>query len=185
MSKTAAQRAREFNNNPSLRGEATGARLFCLLDERQTTWTANGIFSADDLDHRLAKLTHKTLYKNMYEEKSSVDYDALSAPEIVALTEAIYEEMPRLGSNLPLRGWKGSLYEGGIRVPTIANWPGMVRPGEMDAPAHIVDWMPTLCQRGGHRAEADLHLDGRDIWPLIAQEAEEAPRTLYWRTPSA
>ena len=52
---------------------------------------------------------------------------------------------PVLGSNLPLRGWKGQLYEGGIRVPTVVNRPGTLQPGAVDAPVHIVDWMPTFC----------------------------------------
>ncbi|MBN1419545.1 MAG: sulfatase-like hydrolase/transferase [Planctomycetes bacterium] len=89
-----------------------------------------------------------------------------------------------LGDNRPLRGWKGDVYEGGIRVPAFVNWPGVLSPGTIAAAVHVVDWMPTLCRLTGCRPERDLSWDGRDIWPLIAGEGgEAAPRTLYWKTP--
>jgi len=51
-----------------------------------------------------------------------------------------YADKPHtvLGDNRPLRGWKGDLYEGGIRVPALANWPGVLKPGELNVPMHIV-----------------------------------------------
>ncbi len=89
-----------------------------------------------------------------------------------------------LGSNLPLRGWKGQVYEGGIRVPALANWPDGLNHGVVEVPVHIVDWMPTLCQLTGYQPEQDLNWDGRDVWPLVNQSASNAEtRTLYWRTP--
>ena len=91
-----------------------------------------------------------------------------------------------LGDNRPLRGWKGDVYEGGIRVPALANWPGVLKPGTAPAPVHIVDWMPTLCGLAGCAPERDLHWDGADVWPLIAGGGRPAgPRTLYWKTPGA
>jgi len=96
-----------------------------------------------------------------------------------------YADKPHdvLGDNRPLRGWKTDVYEGGIRVPAMANWPAVLKPGTMQAPVHIVDWMPTLCKLAGHAPRADLKWDGQDIWPLIQDRAARAkPRTLYWRT---
>ena len=91
-----------------------------------------------------------------------------------------------LGNNLPLRGWKGDVYEGGIRVPALANWKGVLEPGSMTAPVHIVDWMPTFCKLAGYSPNADPKWDGKDIWPLIrSRAAHSEPRTLYWRTPGA
>ena len=90
------------------------------------------------------------------------------------------------GSNRPLRGGKGDLYEGGIRVPTVANWPGRLRPGRCDVPLHIVDWMPTLTKLAGFRAEGDPRWDGADVWPQISGASRAAPsRPLYWTTPRA
>lgn len=86
-------------------------------------------------------------------------------------------------NNDPLRGIKGDLYEGGIRVPTLANWPGMLNPGKFESPAHISDWMPTLCALAGYQAGSDLKWDGRNLWPaLTGQPLEE--RLLYWAGPN-
>ena len=91
-----------------------------------------------------------------------------------------------LGNNLPLRGWKFDVYEGGIRVPALANWPGVLKPGKVTAPVHLVDWMPTFCELVGHTPARDLRWDGLNIWPLItgAVTKPEA-RSLYWKTREA
>jgi arylsulfatase A-like enzyme len=93
-----------------------------------------------------------------------------------------YKACPVLGSNLPLRGLKAQLYEGGIRVPTIVNWPGKLAPRKVDSPVHVVDWMPTLTRLAGYKSKEDLKWDGRNIWPLLTgQVTPPEPRTLYWR----
>jgi arylsulfatase A-like enzyme len=99
-----------------------------------------------------------------------------------------YADKPHtvLGNNLPLRGWKGDVYEGGIRVPALANWPGVLKPGKVTAPVHIADWMPTFCELAGHTPARDLQWDGRTIWPLITREVTKPEaRSLYWKTPEA
>src|SRR5690606_40092805 len=90
-----------------------------------------------------------------------------------------------MGNNEPLRGWKTDLYEGGIRVPALVNWPGVVPSGEVvEAPLHIVDWASTLIQLVGGQALADWKLDGENIWPLLTGEEKDLePRPLYWKTP--
>jgi len=93
---------------------------------------------------------------------------------------------PVLGNNRPLRGWKGNVYEGGIRVPAFVNWPGVLAPGELDMPIHIVDWMPSLCALTGCPPERDLGWDGTNVWPVIRGAVSSAPtRPLYWKTPNA
>jgi len=97
-----------------------------------------------------------------------------------------YADKPHtvLGDNRPLRGWKGDVYEGGIRVPALANWPGVLKPGVCDRAIHIVDWMPTLCTLAGYTSDKDLDWDGTNVWPAIAGEAQdEANRSLYWKAP--
>lgn len=99
-----------------------------------------------------------------------------------------YADKPHtvLGDNRPLRGWKGEVYEGGIRVPALANWPGVLKPGSLARPVHIVDWMPTLCTLVGYSRQEDLKWDGKNVWPLICGQAADAkPRLLYWKTPNA
>ncbi|MFW6290107.1 MAG: sulfatase-like hydrolase/transferase [Mariniphaga sp.] len=97
-----------------------------------------------------------------------------------------YADKPHevLGNNYPLRGWKGDLYEGGIRVPAIANWPGTLNPGAADFPMHVSDWLPTICSLIGSETEIEsLNPDGRNNWPLLSgQQHAAAERSIYWKT---
>jgi arylsulfatase A-like enzyme len=91
-----------------------------------------------------------------------------------------YTAGPAGGANQPLRGKKTELYEGGIRVPALVNWPGRLKPGQMTAPVHVVDWMPTLCGQAGYKPDQDLKWDGQDIWPVLTGAVAAKPRELYW-----
>ena len=71
--------------------------------------------------------------------------------------------------NDPYRGGKGSLYEGGVRVPAIVNWPVKLKPRVVNDPLHMVDIMPTLLALAGGKASPDHPLDGRDMWATIAE----------------
>lgn len=95
-----------------------------------------------------------------------------------------YPEGPLPGNNAPLRGKKGDVYEGGIRVPTIACWPGYLKPGTYDGTAHIVDWMPTLCSLAGHTPETDLRWDGINLWSVLTGGKVPEARGLYWQGPN-
>lgn len=89
-------------------------------------------------------------------------------------------DSPVLSSNLPLRGQKNTLYEGGIRVCALANWPGQLAPRKVTAPMHAVDWMPTLTGLVGYKPASDLKWDGQNVWPaLTGKVTEPAPRTIY------
>lgn len=83
---------------------------------------------------------------------------------------------PLNSENDPLRGQKGQLYEGGIRVCAFANWPGKLAPRKVTAPLHVVDWFPTIAALAG--APADPAWDGLDRWDVL-NGAEAAPRTIY------
>jgi arylsulfatase A-like enzyme len=73
------------------------------------------------------------------------------------------------GSNLPLRGGKTGPYEGGVRVPAVAAWPGRWPAGTVvDAPLHVVDWYPTLLALAGARLEQPRPVDGRDLSDVLA-----------------
>jgi arylsulfatase A-like enzyme len=87
-------------------------------------------------------------------------------------------------SNAPLRGIKGDLYEGGIRVPTLASWPGILKAGKFEAPAIISDWMPTLCTIAGYKPTTDLKWDGTSLWPALKEGAGLPARLLYFTGPS-
>ncbi len=85
-------------------------------------------------------------------------------------TEGGVKEGSLPASNGNLRGGKGSLYEGGVRVPTIFNWPAKLKPRVVDEPLHMVDIMPTaLALAGATVNPADKPLDGKDIWATVAE----------------
>ncbi len=87
-----------------------------------------------------------------------------------------------LGSNGTLRGFKGSVWEGGHRVPGIACWPGTVEAGR-ESPATTIgmDVMPTMLELAGVEAPAERPLDGVSFASLLkGDEPEGEPRTLVW-----
>lgn len=79
---------------------------------------------------------------------------------------------PRPGDNTPLRGNKGSLWEGGVRAAAFANWPGKIPAGQrITHPMHIIDWYPTLVKLAGATLEGSQPLDGKDVWSLLTEQA--------------
>jgi hypothetical protein len=76
----------------------------------------------------------------------------------------------------PLRGGKGSTWEGGVREPTIAWWPGKVAPGSVcDAVAGNIDFLPTFVGLAGGAVPTDNKIDGKDIAPLLFGATKESP----------
>lgn len=85
------------------------------------------------------------------------------------------------GSALPLRGGKGSTWEGGVRVPTIAWWPGKIAPGSVcDAVAGTIDLLPTAVALSGGTVPAEPVIDGRDLSPLLFGKTKESPREAHY-----
>lgn len=79
-----------------------------------------------------------------------------------------------------LRGGKGSVYEGGIRVPFFVRWPVQLRPGRVNRVAAHIDVLPTLLEAAGIDRPTDLKLDGVSLMPLLAGKDDDWPeRTLY------
>ncbi|MFH1568640.1 MAG: sulfatase [Gemmatimonadota bacterium] len=79
------------------------------------------------------------------------------------------------GSNAPLRGTKGTTWEGGMRLPLVARWPGQVPAGAACGEvATSMDLLPTLAGLAGSRVPGDRIIDGRDIRPLLLGEAGAA-----------
>ena len=74
-------------------------------------------------------------------------------------------------SNVPLSGGKGSLHEGGVRVPAFVNWPGHLQPRTVTEPLSMVDIMPTLLALAGGHGDPAHPFDGKDIWPTLAKGA--------------
>lgn len=84
-------------------------------------------------------------------------------------------------ANGRLRGKKGNMFEGGHRVPFIANWPGVIAGGRTNS--HVVmtmDILPTFAKLAGASVPSGHQLDGVDVIPLLKDDAKLSDRVLYW-----
>ena len=85
------------------------------------------------------------------------------------------------GSAGPLRGGKGSTWEGGVRVPTLAWWPGRVPAGSVnDAVAGTIDLLPTFVSLAGGTVPATPVIDGRDITSILLGQSKESAREAHY-----
>ncbi|NNC90671.1 MAG: sulfatase [Akkermansiaceae bacterium] len=92
--------------------------------------------------------------------------------------------MVRATDNRPLRSYKGDLYEGGIRVPCIIDWPGVIRPGSVcDTPVHGVDFFATLLAMAGLPPQPGDHEDSVNLVPLLKGEADFERGPMVWHYP--
>lgn len=80
------------------------------------------------------------------------------------------------GSTGGLRGMKGKTWDGGLRVPLIARWPGMIPAGIVNpSVVGTVDLFPTIAALCGARVPGDRKIDGKNIWPVITSSTAESP----------
>ena len=95
---------------------------------------------------------------------------------------AWYAGLPDI--NKPYRGWKGTFFEGGIRVPFFVRWPDRIAPGQRLAmPVQFIDVLPTLAAAGGAPLPAGRKIDGIDLLPFITGKEKPLPRrTFFWRS---
>ena len=86
-------------------------------------------------------------------------------------------------SNLPLRGGKGWLYEGGIREPFLIRWPGVTKPGSTsDIPVVSTDFYPTILDIAGVPPRPEQHLDGVSLAPVLKGGRIDR-KAIYWHYP--
>ena len=90
---------------------------------------------------------------------------------------------PAAGIATPLRGKKGSTFEGGMREPCVVRWPGRVEAGSTcDEITSTMDLLPTLARLAGTAAPSDRAIDGHDIWPLLSGQlgAQSSYRAFFY-----
>lgn len=92
-----------------------------------------------------------------------------------------YVGLPDL--NKPYRGWKLTMFEGGLRVPYVAKWPGRIAAGsKYTTPISNIDIMPTVLAAAGAKLPNDRPIDGVNLLPFLKMNPEmQAERPLYWR----
>jgi hypothetical protein len=92
--------------------------------------------------------------------------------------------MLRATDNRPLRSYKGDIYEGGIRVPCIIDWPGVTRGGSAsDTPVHGVDFYATLLAMTGLPQQPEHHEDSVNLVPLLKGDTDFERGSLVWHYP--
>ncbi len=86
--------------------------------------------------------------------------------------------------NRPLRGHKGQLYEGGIRVPWIVQWPGVTKPGSVcNKPVISTDFYPTILEMTGQALRPKQHLDGVSLVPMLKGDPDFDRGPMIWHYP--
>ncbi|HIF9212715.1 TPA: sulfatase family protein [Photobacterium damselae] len=98
---------------------------------------------------------------------------------------AVHESpMPMNGMD---RGFKGQMYNGGVRVPFVAAWPNHIPAGgKSDTLISALDILPTALKAAGISIPQNMKVDGQDIMPVLAGKAEQSPhKYLYWAGPGA
>ncbi|MEI8042833.1 MAG: sulfatase [Verrucomicrobiota bacterium] len=136
--------------------------------------SANGRFGdwVEEVDWSTGRVLD-TLRELKLDERTLVIFTSDNGPWLV--------KGPDGGSAGPLRGGKGSTWEGGMREPTLARWPGKIAPGSVcDAVAGTIDLLPTCVALAGGTVPASPVIDGRDISPLLFGQTTHSPREAHY-----
>ncbi len=91
------------------------------------------------------------------------------------------QDFAHAGSNGPFRGFKFSLFDGGMHVPGLMSWPGVIPPRQVVREvAMSMDILPTICKAAGAPLPTAYAIDGSDILPVAASQAKSPHQALYW-----
>jgi arylsulfatase A-like enzyme len=114
---------------------------------------------------------------------AALEEHGLSEDTLVVFTNDNGGQTQTGADNTPLRGRKGQLWEGGIRVPMLMRWPGRIAPGSrIDDPVTTLDLLPTALAAIGGGVDPKWKLDGVDLLPRVTGVVDRlAERTLFWR----
>ena len=111
----------------------------------------------------------------------ALDDEQLSGNTIIIFTNDNGGE--KYSDNGGLANAKGTLWEGGIRVPAFVRWPGKITAGSITQQAAItMDWTTTILSAAGSKAAIKFPLDGIDLMPILTGKKKNIERTFYWRT---
>jgi len=143
------------------------------LDETRRTYGAMITEVDDQVGRIVAALESKGLRDNtiiLFASDNGGATSSLFATGARSEEERATEVNIKLpASNGGFRAGKGTIYEGGVRVPAFVNWPGKLSPAVVDHPLHMVDVMPTLLALAGGTGDLKRPFDGVDIWPVLAE----------------
>ncbi len=125
------------------------------------------------IDRSVARVL-KTLREEGLEENTIVIFTSDNgAPGYIGIPDV----------NSPYRGWKLTFFQGGVRVPYVAKWPGHIPPGtQYQQPVSSIDILPTVLAAAGVKLPTDRVIDGVNLLPFLSPGAPAQPqRPLFWR----
>lgn len=149
----------------------TIARYKAVADEKAPQ--RNPVYAAmiEHLDNNIGKFMR------------TLDETGLASRTVVVVTGDNGGHLPATNTNLGMRAGKGSAYEGGVRVPLIVRWPGVVKAGTIcDTPVVGYDLYPTVLELAHTKPAAGQVIDGRSIVPLL-RGGRMQDRALFWHYP--
>lgn len=142
--------------------------------------SARTIFYASvaDLDKQIGRLLSQLDSMGLAKD-TLVVFSSDNGPEDIFIANAGHSGV---GSPGPFRGRKRSLYEGGVRVPFLARWPGQVPARRVNDAAVVagVDFLPTICELAGIVPPADHALDGESAADVLRGTVRARNKDLYW-----
>ncbi|MDZ4853141.1 MAG: sulfatase-like hydrolase/transferase [Pirellulaceae bacterium] len=132
-----------------------------------------------DEKHTHAAMLH-ALDKNVAAILDELDRLKLRENTIVVFTSD--NGAMEAGSSLPLRGAKHSIYEGGVRLPTVVHWPQgeLVGGSQWNGLCGALDLYPTLIDMTGSAMPASRPLDGKNVWPALRDRKPSPVESYYW-----
>jgi arylsulfatase A len=148
--------------------------LIAKYECKENTNQKNAIYAAmiESMDEAVGRLM------------SMLDELGLSERTVIIFTSDNGGLQDYATDNAPLRAGKGYPYEGGIRVPLIIRWPGMVQAGiECDVPVSSIDFFPTICDIVGIDHPPDRVIDGRSLVPLLNKTGSLGREAIFWHFP--
>jgi len=120
-------------------------------------------------------------------ENRYLDVSDAYMPMIMPSKQDVYRDSPLryiVTGNLPLRGEKGTLFEGGIREPLMVRWPGKIKPATVSsALTTSVDFFPTFLELAGAARPQRQPLDGASLVPALLGEPTDPDRAVFWHYP--
>jgi arylsulfatase A-like enzyme len=88
----------------------------------------------------------------------------------------------KVGITAGLRGRKRSLYDGGVRVPALAEWPGQIKPNRViDVPCSTLDYLPTIAALTDYRMPDERPIDGQNVMPILKGETTLRKKAIPFR----
>ena len=167
--------------------EAKKATIAKYEAKEPTEWHNNPVYAAmiEHIDESFGRIVDHVDRRSLAENTLIVFFSDNGG--VASAKRRGLEHAGGISSNHPLRGMKGMLYEGGVRVPMIARWPGVIAPGTVcDTPVIGVDLYPTFLELARQDAPdpARQPLDGESLLGLMSGKREALERrAIFWHMP--